>query len=164
MPLRFAINGLGRIGRALARVAYDRPGLELVAVNDPLPTEISAHLLQHDSVHGRGPKTRADDKRLWLGDRSATSWHESDPAAIDWRASQPEVVVECTGHFFDRQHLESHFRPGIRHVLVSANARGTDVTLCLGVNHEELDLAQHRIISNASCSTNCVAPAFAGSG
>lgn len=157
MPVRFAINGLGRIGRALVRVTADRPDLELVAVNDLQASEVSAHLLRHDSVHGRGPEVRVEGERLRIGDHSVASYQEPDPAAIDWQASEVEIVVECTGHFLDRAGLEAHFRPGVRHVVVSANAEGVDTTLCLGINDGELDPKRHRIISNASCSTNCVA-------
>jgi len=156
-PTRFAINGLGRIGRALVRVAADRPGLELVAVNELLPSEVSAHLLERDSLHGRGPEVKVQGERILIGGRSVASLHVSDPAAIDWQASGTEIVVECTGHFLDRKLLDGHFRPGIRHVLVSANAEGVDATLCLGVNDDELDPGRHRVISNASCSTNCAA-------
>jgi glyceraldehyde 3-phosphate dehydrogenase len=156
-PIRFAINGLGRIGRALVRVAEDRPDLELVAVNDLVPSRVSAHLLERDSLHGRGPEARIQGERILIGERSVASFQESDPAAIDWQASGAEVVVECTGHFLDRASLDAHFRPGIRHILVSANAEGVDATLCLGVNDDELDARHHRVISNASCSTNCAA-------
>ncbi len=148
MPIRFAINGLGRIGRALVRVAVDRPGLELVAVNEILPSKVSCHLLERDSLHGRGPEVRVQGERILIGERSVASSHASDPA---------EIVVECTGRFLDRESLDAHFRPGIRHVLVSANAEGVDATFCLGVNDDELDPGRHRVISNASCSTNCAA-------
>jgi glyceraldehyde 3-phosphate dehydrogenase len=139
MPLRFGINGLGRIGRALLRIAAQRPGLELVAVNDLAPASVLAPLVARDSVHGRfAAPVQADKGALRIHGKAIAALVEPDP----------------------RRQAAAHLRGGVRAVVVSANpdpADPTDVTVCLGVNDGSLDLARHRVISNASCTTNCLA-------
>ena len=161
MPLRFAINGLGRIGRALLRIAWQRPGLELVAINDLAPASVLAPLVARDSVHGRfAAPVQADEGSLRINGKAIAALVQPDPAAIDWDRHGVEVVVEATGRFLARRQAAAHLRGSVRAVVLSANpdpADPTDVTVCLGVNDGSLDLARHRLISNASCTTNCLA-------
>jgi glyceraldehyde 3-phosphate dehydrogenase len=166
MALRYAINGMGRIGRALLRVARERPELELAAVNDLVLPPAMARLLARDSIHGRFAGTvSACAAGLRVDGREVPVWQEPDPARIDWGAAEVEVVVEATGSFVGRALAAAHLgpagaRPGARWVVVSANpdpADLADVTLCQGVNDGDLDPARHAVISNGSCTTNCLA-------
>ena len=159
MTARFAINGLGRVGRALVRVARRYPGLELVAANDPATPEQVARLLRHDTVHGgaRGEvgweegALRIDSRRVPLSSALA-------PEEIDWAGAAPEVVVEATGHFRRRALAAAHLHGSVRRVIVSAIMPDADATFCVGINHESFDPERHRVVSNASCTTNCLAP------
>ncbi|MCZ7652582.1 MAG: type I glyceraldehyde-3-phosphate dehydrogenase [Thermoanaerobaculia bacterium] len=159
MTARFAINGLGRVGRALVRVARRYPGLELVAANDPASPEQVARLLRHDTVHGgaRGEigweegALRLDGRRVPLSAALA-------PEEIDWGGAAPEIVVEATGRFRRRDLAALHLRGGVARVIVSAIMPDADATFCVGINHESFDRARHRVVSNASCTTNCLAP------
>jgi glyceraldehyde 3-phosphate dehydrogenase len=161
MPLRFAINGFGRVGRALARIASSRSGLELVAVNDVVPGPVLARLLARDTVHGRYPgevSWRGD--ALWLDGRRVPLSAAAEPAAIGWEATGAEVVVEATGRFLGRRQAAAHLRGPVRTVVLSANddpADPADAVLCLGLNEAELDPARQAVVSNASCTTNCLA-------
>ena len=159
MTTRFAINGLGRIGRALLRIAAHRPGLELVAVNDLGSPDQLARLVARDSIHGpfdlpvdAGPgELRIDDRRLRVT-------HVEEPDEIPWAGSEPLVVVESTGTVSDREEAAGHLRDPVTHVVVSANVEDADLTLCLGVNDDAFEPGEDRVISNASCTTNCMAP------
>lgn len=158
MPLRYAINGLGRIGRALARVAIDRPELELVAVNDLVPAAGLARLLARDSVHGPSPFAVAcDDGGLVLGGRRVAAYAVPEPSAVPWRAAGAQVVVEATGRFVCRPGAAAHLGGSVERVVLTANAADADATFCLGVNEASYDPAAHRVVSNASCTTNCLA-------
>ncbi|HYG61523.1 MAG TPA: glyceraldehyde 3-phosphate dehydrogenase NAD-binding domain-containing protein, partial [Thermoanaerobaculia bacterium] len=165
MPLRFGINGLGRIGRALLRIAASRPGLEPVAVNDVVPAHVLARLLARDTVHGPFPggvgNVAAVEGRLVIGGRELPVFQEPDPARVGWGGAGAEVVVESTGRFTRRELAAAHLRDGVRTVVVSANGEGMDATVCLGVNlgggERDFDPARHAVISNASCTTNCLA-------
>ena len=161
MTLRIAINGFGRIGRNVLRALYTqnyRQQLQVVAINDLGDSAINAHLLQYDSVHGHFPEeVRVDGESLWIkGDRIAVSAIRN-PADLPWRAHQVDVVLECTGLFTERDKAAAHLAAGARKVLISAPAKGADATLVYGVNDEVLTPTM-QIISNASCTTNCLAP------
>ncbi len=159
MPVRFAINGLGRIGRALLRVAAGRPGLELVAVNDIGSAPQLARLVARDSVHGRYPgEVAAADGALVVDGRRIAAFQEPDPGRIPWLETGPAVVVDATGHCDRRELATAHLRGPVRKVVVSANAEGMDLTICMGVNHRDYDPGRHHLLSAASCTTNCLAP------
>ena len=159
MTTRFAINGLGRVGRALVRVASRYPGLELVAVNDPATPEQVAHLLRYDTVHGRAEEEIGwEAGALRLGGRRVPLSNAATPEAIDWGGTAPAIVVEATGRFRQRALAAGHLRGGVERVIVSAILPDADATFCIGINEETFDPARHRVISNASCTTNCLAP------
>jgi len=159
MTTRFAINGLGRVGRALVRVARRYPGLELVAANDPAPPEQVARLLRHDTVHGgaRG-EVGWQEGALRLDGRRVPLTAALSPEEIDWAGAAPEVVVEATGRFRRRELAAGHLRGSVERVIVSAIMPDADATFCVGINHESFDPERHRVVSNASCTTNCLAP------
>ncbi len=156
MSLRVAINGAGRVGRTLARVAVQRTGLEVVAINDLASIEQTAHLLNHDSTLGPFPVPVEHDDALWLGDRRVVYSSEADPSQLDWGRSQPDVVVEATGRFTSRQAAARHLQGSVRRVLISANSRDADALVCYGVNHQAIDESAE-VISAGSCTTNCAA-------
>jgi glyceraldehyde 3-phosphate dehydrogenase len=161
MAIRVAINGFGRIGRLVLRAAYEagRRDLEFVAVNDLGTVEANAHLLKWDSVHGRIPgevKTRADG--FDLGNFGFVKvLAERDPAKLPWRELNIDVVMECTGLFTKRDAAAKHLEAGAKRVLISAPATDADLTIVYGVNHKALK-PEHHIVSNGSCTTNCLAP------
>ena len=161
MTLRIAINGFGRIGRNVLRALYTqdyRQHLQVVAINDLGDSAMNAHLLRHDSVHGAFPgEVVADGESLWVnGDHIAVSAIRN-PAELPWREHQVDVVFECTGLFTDRDKAAAHLAAGARKVLISAPAKGADATVVYGVNEAVLTPAM-QIVSNASCTTNCLAP------
>lgn len=161
MTLRIAINGFGRIGRNVLRALYTqgyRQDLQVVAINDLGDSAINAHLLKYDSVHGIFDATvEHDQEGLTVnGDRIAVSAIRN-PAELPWKAEQIDVVFECTGLFTDREKAAAHLAAGARKVIISAPAKGADATVVYGVNHDVLRKS-HQIISNASCTTNCLAP------
>ena len=159
MPVRFAINGLGRIGRALLRIAAERPGLQLVAINDVAAAGPLAKLIAHDSLHGPYAGTVASsDDGLILDEREVLCRRESDPARIQWQGSGAGIVVDATGRCLTGEIARGHLRGEIDRVVVSANAEGMDLTLCMGVNQGEYRAESHRLLSAASCTTNCLAP------
>ncbi len=158
MPLPFAINGLGRIGRALVRVAAGRPELELVAVNDLVPTATLARLLARDTVHGPAPfAVAADGAGLVIAGRRIPAYSAPEPAAVPWPEAGAAVVVEATGSFACGAAAAAHRRGSVERVVITANAPGVDATFCIGVNEASYDPAAHRVVSNASCTTNCLA-------
>ncbi len=161
MPLRYAINGLGRVGRALLRAARDRPELELAAINDLVPAEMLARLIARDSVHGRYPGTaEVIPGGLRLDGREIPVSANPEPGGAPWGRYGVEVVVEATGRFLRRSSAARHLESGVRHVVLSANADPADpadVTICRGTNEKTLDPLRHVVISNASCTTNCLA-------
>ena len=163
MPsVRFAINGLGRIGRALARIAAEREGLELVAVNDLAPADQLARLLAQDTLHRCYPgKVAAAGDRLEIDGREVAAFRHADPAEVPWSATGATIVVDATGMAKTRALAAAHLRGTIERVIVSANASGLDLTVCVGVNDGELDLERHRLLSAASCTTNCLVPVLA---
>ena len=159
MPIRVAINGFGRIGRCVFRAAWSDPDLEIVHINDLTSDELLAHLLANDSVHGAfGVSVSAVDGGLQVGDKLITTSAEPNPANLPWKASSVDLVLECTGRFRERAQAQMHLDAGASHVIISAPAPGADATICVGVNHETLDPSTHRVVSNASCTTNCLSP------
>jgi glyceraldehyde 3-phosphate dehydrogenase len=160
MTTRVGINGFGRIGRSFTRLALDRTDLEVVAVNDITDPGTLAHLLAFDSTYGRlGRTVEHTPDSMIVGGTPIAVLSERDPAAIDWGKLGADVVVESTGKFRTREAAALHLKGGARKVLISApGGKGVDVTIVLGVNDGDYDPAQHDVISNASCTTNCVAP------
>ncbi|MDK2890592.1 MAG: hypothetical protein PWR21_1224 [Methanoculleus sp.] len=159
---KVAINGFGRIGRmALSNYLIDPPGnIEIVAVNDPKPPDVLAYLVKYDSVHGRAPfPVEAGSDHLRLGSRKVTVLGERDPAALPWNNLGVDLVLECTGRFTDRNDAAKHLDAGASRVIISAPSHDPDLTVVLGVNEQAYDPAGHTIVSNASCTTNALAPA-----
>jgi glyceraldehyde 3-phosphate dehydrogenase len=156
---RVGINGFGRIGRSFLRIA-DEKDLEVVAVNDLTDTRTMAHLLKYDSTYGRfGRSVEYDDSSLTVDGRRIAVTAQRDPAALDWSAHGVDVVIESTGKFRTREGAEQHLKAGARKVLLSAPAKGeVDLTVVMGINDQEYDPDRHDVVSNASCTTNCVAP------
>lgn len=160
---RIAINGLGRIGRAFLRSILERDSfVEVVAVHDLTPASTLAYLLQHDSVHGRlGFQVEHTDDELIIGDRRIKVLRASHPGNLPWSKLGIDVVAECSGQYTSRERAAGHLLAGANRVVVSTPTDSADATICIGVNEGTLDLERDRIISNASCTTNCVAPIFA---
>ena len=162
MVTRIGINGFGRIGRSVLR-AFQAAGypkdIEIVAVNDLTDAATLAYLTAHDSIHGHYPgKVSADGNKLVVDGRTIQVVAEKDPAKIPWQDHGVNVVLECTGRFTDGAHAKAHLHDSVKKVLISAPAKGHDVTLALGINHTSYDATKHHVISNASCTTNCLAP------
>ncbi len=160
MAVRVAINGFGRIGRLVLRAAYEsgRDDIEFVAINDLGPVETNAHLLRHDSVHGPFPgKIETGEDWIDLGKGKIKVTAERDPSKLPWKDLAVDVAMECTGLFTKREQAEMHLEAGAKRVLVSAPANGADLTVVYGVNHDKL-APEHTVVSNASCTTNCLAP------
>jgi glyceraldehyde 3-phosphate dehydrogenase len=158
--VRVGINGFGRIGRGFVRAMAKAPGaFDLVLINDLTDAKTLAHLLRHDSVHGAFPGTVdvKDGMLLINGDKLVIS-AEKDPAKIPWREYGADVVIESTGRFVDRENAGKHLAGGAKKVLISAPAKNPDITLACGINLDSYQPASHHIISNASCTTNCLAP------
>ena len=159
MPVPIAINGLGRVGRALLRIARKRGDLEIRAVNEQTAPKVLARLLAHDTLHGPYPGTiEFDESTLVLDGRAIPVFRESEPGAIPWEGTGAQIVVESTGRFRARERAAAHLRGPVERVVVSATAPGVDATFCVGINHETFDPERHRVVSNASCTTNCLAP------
>jgi glyceraldehyde 3-phosphate dehydrogenase (phosphorylating) len=161
MAIRVAINGFGRIGRNVLRCALQsgNDDVQFVAVNDLTDSGTLAHLLRYDSVHGRYPGTvDVSDKGLVVDGQEIQVFSERDPAALPWAELGVDIVVESTGFFRSREGASKHLQAGAKKVIISAPAKGEDITIVLGVNHEKYDPQAHDVISNASCTTNCLAP------
>lgn len=159
MAIRYAINGFGRIGRNVVRAALDDKRLELVAVNDLTSAATLAHLLKHDSVHGKFPGTvEARESSIVINGKEIKVLAEKDPAKLPWADLKVDVVLECTGLFTKREKAALHLSAGAKKVLVSAPSPDADATLVYGVNHKIYDKTKHHVISNGSCTTNCLAP------
>ena len=160
MAVRVAINGFGRIGRLVLRAALEgkRKDIEVVGINDLGPVETNAHLLRYDSVHGRFPhEVTTGEGWMDAGMGRIKVTAERDPAKLPWKELGVEIALECTGIFTKREAAAKHIEAGAKKVIISAPAEGADFTLVMGVNHEDL-AAAHKVISNASCTTNCLAP------
>jgi glyceraldehyde 3-phosphate dehydrogenase len=159
MAVKVGINGFGRIGRNIMRAALGQTDIEIVAVNDLTNASTLAHLLKYDSVLGNLAATVADtDDGISVDGRAFTVLSERDPAKLPWQALGVEVVLESTGIFTTRDAAAAHLTAGAKKVMITAQAKGPDLTVVMGVNDDQYDPAQHHIVSNASCTTNCLAP------
>ncbi|TWJ13778.1 type I glyceraldehyde-3-phosphate dehydrogenase [Geobacter argillaceus] len=159
MAIRVAINGFGRIGRMVFRAALKEKDIEIVAINDLTDSATLAHLLKYDSVHGAfNAKVEAKGDELVVNGKAITIYKERDPAALPWKKEKVDLVLEATGLFTARDKAELHLKAGARKVIISAPATGEDITIVMGVNSSLYDPKKHNIISNASCTTNCLAP------
>lgn len=159
MSLKIAINGFGRIGRMVFRAGLNNADIEFVAVNDLTDPPTLAHLLKYDSVHGiLGADISHTDHSLIVNGKEIEIYTEKDPARLPWNDIGVETVFECTGLFRERDKAADHLEAGARKVIISAPAKGPDITVVMGVNHHEYDPERHHIVSNASCTTNCLAP------
>ncbi|OZI13629.1 type I glyceraldehyde-3-phosphate dehydrogenase [Bacillaceae bacterium SAS-127] len=159
MAVKVGINGFGRIGRLVLRAAVNHPNLEIVAVNDLTDANMLAHLLKYDSVHGtfEGEVT-VDGEYIVVDGHKVKVLAERDPANLPWGDLGVDVVIESTGRFTKREDAAKHLEAGAKKVVISAPGKQEDVTVVMGVNHEEYDAQNHHVISNASCTTNCLAP------
>lgn len=161
MAIKIGINGFGRIGRCVFRAALNNPEVEIVAVNDLSNPETLAHLLKYDSVHGTFDAEVAANENeagFYVNDKFIHVFREKDPENLPWADLGVQVVVEATGKFKDKESAGKHLKAGAKKVIISAPGKNVDATIVLGVNHESYDPAKHHIISNASCTTNCLAP------
>ncbi|MDX6278706.1 MAG: hypothetical protein QOJ72_2834 [Nocardioidaceae bacterium] len=160
MTVRVGINGFGRIGRNFFRAARAAGAdIEIVAVNDLTDNKTLAHLLKYDSILGRlGEDVSYDEGSITVGGQKIVAFEERDPAKLDWASVGADIVVESTGFFTDATKAHAHIDGGARKVIISAPAKNEDATIVMGVNHETYDPAAHTVISNASCTTNCLAP------
>lgn len=159
MSIRVAINGFGRIGRMVLRQAVRVKGLEIVAINDLSEPKILAHLFKYDSVHGTFPgKVDVGDGCIFVNKKPIKIFSEKNPDELPWRTEAIDVVLESTGHFTSRDKAELHLKAGATKVIISAPATDPDITIVMGVNDSMYDPERHFIISNASCTTNCLAP------
>lgn len=160
-PVTIGINGCGRIGRKILRLAFERKNITVGAVNDTGDLATLIHLLKYDSVHG----TWAADihaegsNKIVVNGQKIHVFSDRDPSKLDWKNHGVDLVHECTGFFTEKEGASQHFAGGAKRVLISAPSKDADATLCFGVNHQTYQPAQHKIISNASCTTNCLAPA-----
>src|ERR1700729_732573 len=159
MAIKVGINGFGRIGRNVLRASLKDPNLEFVAVNDLTDPKTLAHLLKYDSVLGNLPnQVSAGSDSITVDGKTIKVFKEKDPAALPWESVGAQVVVESTGRFTDAADAKKHMRGSVKKVIISAPAKNEEITAVLGVNHEKYDGAKHQVISNASCTTNCLAP------
>src|SRR5690348_5505366 len=159
MAIKVGINGFGRIGRNVLRTALNDSNLEFVAVNDLTDPNTLAHLLKYDSILGNLPHNiSAGADSITIDKKTIKVFKEKDPAALPWESVGAQVVIESTGRFTDANDAKKHLRGTVKKVIISAPAKNEDVTLVLGVNHDKYDPARHHVISNASCTTNCLAP------
>ncbi len=159
MAIKVAINGFGRIGRSIFRAAWSRDDVDIVAINDSGDASSLAHLLKYDSIHGIfDARVTMEDDLLMVDGRKIALLQHSDPSSLPWKELNIDVAIEATGLFTDRQSAGRHLTAGASRVIITAPGVDPDVTLCMGVNENSFDPKQHRIISNASCTTNCLAP------
>jgi glyceraldehyde 3-phosphate dehydrogenase len=159
MAIKVGINGFGRIGRNVFRASLKDPNVDIVAVNDLTDPKTLAHLLKYDSVLGNlSNQVSAGPDSITVDGKSIKVFKEKDPAALPWESVGAQVVIESTGRFTDANDAKKHLRGSVKKVIISAPAKNEDITVVLGVNHDKYDPAKHHIISNASCTTNCLAP------
>lgn len=159
MAVKVGINGFGRIGRLVLRAAVDNPDLEVVAVNDLTDAETNAHLFKYDSVHGTFQgDVEATEEQITVNGKAIKVFSEKDPSKLPWGELGVSIVIEGTGKFRDKEKAAAHLTAGAKKVIITAPGKNEDITLVMGVNEEKYDPANHHIISNASCTTNCLAP------
>jgi glyceraldehyde 3-phosphate dehydrogenase len=160
MSVKVGINGFGRIGRNVFRAALGNPEIDFVAVNDLTSPETLAHLLQYDSILGNlKNEVSVQDDMIIVDGKRVKVFAERDPAKLDWASVGAQIVIESTGLFTDANKAKAHLGSTVKKVIISAPATNEDITLVLGVNHDKYDPAKHHVLSNASCTTNCLAPA-----
>ncbi len=158
--MRIAINGFGRIGRLVFRAAFAHPKMEIVAINDLTSPATNAHLLKYDSTHGQYPhQVESGEDFLAVDGQKIQVFAEKDPAALPWKALNIDLVIEATGHFNDALKAKAHIDAGAKKVILTAPGKNEDITIVMGVNEDKYLADSHHIISNASCTTNCLAPA-----
>ena len=158
MAIKVGINGFGRIGRNVLRTALDDSNLEFVAVNDLTSPATLAHLLKYDSILGNLKQDiKASGDSIMVGGKAIKVFSEKDPAAINWESVGAQIVIESTGKFTEAEQAKKHLRGPVKKVIISAPAKNEDITIVLGVNENKYDPARHNVISNASCTTNCLA-------
>ncbi|MCS1352193.1 type I glyceraldehyde-3-phosphate dehydrogenase [Mechercharimyces sp. CAU 1602] len=156
---KIGINGFGRIGRSVFRAMLGHPNVEVVAINDLTDAESLAHLLKYDSVHGRlDASVEAGENAIMVNGTAIKVFAERDPALLPWGEEGVEIVIESTGRFTEREAAAKHLQGGAKKVVISAPAKGEDLTVVMGVNEDQYDPNSHHVISNASCTTNCLAP------
>jgi glyceraldehyde 3-phosphate dehydrogenase len=159
MAIKVGINGFGRIGRNVYRASLNDPNIEIVAVNDLTSPKTLAHLLKYDSILGNlNSDIQAEGDSIVVDGKQVKVFAQKDPALLDWESLGVQVVVESTGRFTDANEAKKHLRGTVKKVIISAPAKNEDLTIVLGVNEEKYDPAKHHIVSNASCTTNCLAP------
>jgi glyceraldehyde 3-phosphate dehydrogenase len=159
MAVKVAINGFGRIGRNVFRAALNDKDIEIVAVNDLTDSQTLAHLLKYDSVHGTfDADIRADGEDILVNGKKLKVLSEKDPGALPWRELGVKVVIESTGLFTEGDKAQKHIDAGASKVIISAPGKNVDATFCMGINEKDYDPAKHHVVSNASCTTNCLAP------
>ena len=159
MATKIGINGFGRIGRNVLRAALDRPEVEVVATNDLTDTKTLAHLLKYDSILGPlAGEVKAEDDAILVNGKRLKVFAIKDPSEIDWSGLGAQIVIESTGKFTDATAASKHLKGSVKKVIISAPAKNEDLTVVLGVNEGAYDPAKHKVISNASCTTNCLAP------
>jgi glyceraldehyde 3-phosphate dehydrogenase len=159
MAIKVGINGFGRIGRNIYRTALNDPNIDIVAVNDLTDPKTLAHLLKYDSILGNlSNKISAGQDSIKVDDKTVRVFAQKDPAQLDWASTGAQVVIESTGRFTNAEDARKHLRGPVKKVIISAPAKNEDITIVLGVNEDKYDASKHHIISNASCTTNCLAP------
>jgi len=159
MSIKVGINGFGRIGRNVLRACIGERDIEFVAVNDITDAHTLAHLLKYDSVHGRFPHGVTPEKDALIVDGNRVRvLSERDPSKLPWKDLGVSIVLECSGHFTSKEKAAAHLAGGAKKVIISAPAKGVDLTICYGVNHTAYQNDKHHVLSNASCTTNCLAP------
>jgi glyceraldehyde 3-phosphate dehydrogenase len=159
MAIKVGINGFGRIGRNIYRTALNDPNIDIVAVNDLTDPKTLAHLLKYDSILGNLPnKITAGQDSIKVDDKTFKVFAQKDPAQLDWASVGAQVIVESTGRFTNAEDAKKHMRGPVKKVIISAPAKNEDITVVLGVNEDKYDASKHHVISNASCTTNCLAP------
>ncbi len=158
MAIKVGINGFGRIGRNVFRAGLKDKEIDFVAVNDITDAKTLAHLLKYDSIHGKLPEVKLENDTILVGERRLKVLSERDPSKLPWKDLGVEVVIESTGIFRDREGALKHLTAGAKKVVISAPAKGEDITIVMGVNEDKYIPEEHHIISNASCTTNCLAP------
>lgn len=159
MAIRVGINGFGRIGRNFLRASISDPSIEVVCINDLTDAKTLAHLLKYDSVHGiMDADIRAKDNSIVIDGKEINVTAITEPSKLPWKDINVDIALESTGRFVDRENASKHLSAGAKWVIISAPAKEPDITVCMGVNEDSLNISTHRIISNASCTTNCLAP------
>ena len=158
-PVKIGINGFGRIGRIILRRAINDPMIQFVGINDVFDVPTMVHLLKYDSIFGRAQASiEAKENAIVINGKAIPISKETDPTKLPWKALGAQIVLECTGKFTDKEKATAHLTAGAKKVIISAPAKGDDLTVVMGVNHHAYDPNKHTVISNASCTTNCLAP------